>query len=272
MLGKLLKYELKSTSRILPILYVAVLVAGLLFGFTLRFAEWTGNAEYTALGITGENTNLVLITVLVLFGTLYGILLVAIQVMTLIAILMRFYKNLLQGEGYLMHTLPVETWKLVTSKLLVAILWEVIALIVSLLSALLIGLSSGMLGYILRELDLVEAFRFVSEQMNLNLALFIFGYVLSFISGILVFYLCMSIGNLANRNKILFSVLAYLGINIALSAVASAFMVFPMLRGIDTMSFHMDHFMIREIITNVIVGIGSFIGTVFILRRHLNLA
>lgn len=40
----------------------------------------------------------------------------ALMIVTIVMVLQRFYKNLLKGEGYLMHTLPVPTWMLVAIK------------------------------------------------------------------------------------------------------------------------------------------------------------
>ena len=54
---------------------------------------------------------------------IYGFLFFGIMVVSLVVVIQRFYKSLLGDEGYLMFTLPVETWKLVMSKLLVAIFW-----------------------------------------------------------------------------------------------------------------------------------------------------
>ena len=47
MLGKLLKYELKSTSRLMGVLYLAVLIVAAIVGFLARGTIWQatqGNA------------------------------------------------------------------------------------------------------------------------------------------------------------------------------------------------------------------------------------
>lgn len=48
---------------------------------------------------------------------LYAMFLCAVVVITFIVILLRFYKNLLQNEGYLMNMLPVKSWQHITAKL-----------------------------------------------------------------------------------------------------------------------------------------------------------
>lgn len=86
MLGKLLKYELKATSRtFLPIYGALILVA-------------LGNRLFRM-----GNINLGFgLTTAILVG-----LFVALGVLTLMVTIQRFNRNLLGDEGYLMFTLPV---------------------------------------------------------------------------------------------------------------------------------------------------------------------
>lgn len=95
MLGKLLKYELKSTSRIMGVLYLALLVVAAVVGFVARGTIWEA---------TQGNAIAVVIS-----GLIYTLLVMALLIITIVMVLQRFYKNLLKEEGYLMHTLPVPT-------------------------------------------------------------------------------------------------------------------------------------------------------------------
>ena len=127
MLKKLLKYELKSTSRIMWILYAAAIACGALLGVIVNLQLRSSGNDSLDLAFSGEGRLQVLSILLIAFIAVYVLLLTAIMVTTFILIIMRFYRNLLLGEGYLMHTLPVEPASLITSKLLVAILWILIA-------------------------------------------------------------------------------------------------------------------------------------------------
>ena len=109
MLGKLLKYELKSTSRIMGVLYLALLVVAAVVGFVARGTIWEA---------TQGNAIAVVIS-----GLIYTLLVMALLIITIVMVLQRFYKNLLKEEGYLMHTLPVTPRQLILAKLLVAALW-----------------------------------------------------------------------------------------------------------------------------------------------------
>ena len=91
MLGKLLKYELKATSRVFIPLYIAILVVSIVNGLSL-------NLEI--LNIQGLAT----IVLMCLFISLF--------VITIVVTIQRFNKNLLKDEGYLMFTLPVNSIKI----------------------------------------------------------------------------------------------------------------------------------------------------------------
>jgi hypothetical protein len=131
MLGKLLKYELKSTSRMMGVLYLAVLVVAAVVGFIARGM---------ILGATQGNAIAVVIS-----GLIYGLLIVALMIVTIVMVLQRFYKNLLKGEGYLMHTLPVPTWMLVASKVISSLIWILLSIAVLFVSIFVLVLT-GMLG------------------------------------------------------------------------------------------------------------------------------
>ena len=116
MLGKLLKYECKATARVFLPLYGVLLVLAAI------------NRVFTS--IQSENMAIPqVVTTTLLFGFI-----VAICVISFIVILQRFYKNLLGEEGYLMHTLPAPTWQHIFSKLLVAMMWNILTILVVLAS------------------------------------------------------------------------------------------------------------------------------------------
>ena len=67
---------------------------------------------------------------------IYGILFIGLMVITFVVCIIRFYKSLLGDEGYLMFTLPVETWKHIFNKLLIAMMWSVASGLFAILSIL----------------------------------------------------------------------------------------------------------------------------------------
>lgn len=103
MLGKLLKYELKSSSKFFIPMYFAILVITTLNSIFMR-----KNMFQEAQGI---------------ISMVIGALFIALTTLTIIVIVKRFKKNLLGDEGYLMFTLPVSSSKLILSKYISALIW-----------------------------------------------------------------------------------------------------------------------------------------------------
>ena len=126
MLIKLLKYEFKATSRTYGGLYLVWLLLGLLLGVSMRNMVETENPNGWQIG-----------SVLML---LYAGITIAAGVVCITTILQRFTKNLLGREGYLMHTLPVNEYQLVGSKLISSLVWVVCSAGVGLLSIVLLML------------------------------------------------------------------------------------------------------------------------------------
>ena len=126
MLKKLLKYEFKATSRTYGGLYLVWLLLGLLLGVSMRNMVEAENPNGWQIG-----------SVLML---LYVGITIAAGVVCITTILQRFTKNLLGREGYLMHTLPVNEYQLVGSKLISSLVWVVCSAGVGLLSIVLLML------------------------------------------------------------------------------------------------------------------------------------
>lgn len=118
MLGKLLKYEIKDTARIIPFFYI----------ITALVAAMVLISKKLGLGWFKTTSSVLLILV--------GI---AVVIVTFVVVVLRFYKNLYSNEGYLMFTLPVKPQQLLISKTIVAFAWLVISMLVF-VGALLISL------------------------------------------------------------------------------------------------------------------------------------
>ena len=93
------------------------------------------------------------------------------------------------------------------------------------------------------------------------------------LAGILQFYFAMSLGNLSNKNKILFSVLAYLGINIAVSIVSGIIQFARMMIMQNALSAGAVFSILGwpTLILYAVLAIGFFFGTYMIMENKLNL-
>ena len=125
MLWKLLKYDFRSMWKTFSLVWAACLVLALVNRFTLPFEGKTNVTIGPGDGI------LAFITALVFFGVLF-----AMFVAVMIFVIQRFYKGLLGDEGYLMNTLPVQSWQLVLSKLVCAVFVSIASMIIVFLAFL----------------------------------------------------------------------------------------------------------------------------------------
>ncbi|GAA0714637.1 ABC transporter permease [Paraclostridium ghonii] len=116
MLGKLLKYELKSTAKFFVPMYFAILVITTLNSIFMR-----KNVFQEAQGI---------------ISMVIGALFIALTTLTIIVIVKRFKKNLLGDEGYLMFTLPVSSGKLILSKYISALIWISLTAVVTMMAVI----------------------------------------------------------------------------------------------------------------------------------------
>lgn len=199
MLGKLIKYEFKSTAKwFLP-----------LFAFTLIMAPFTRLLTSSPIF---ENKYLHIISNL--FATLYGISIFAIVVMTLFLIVFRFYKSMVTEEGYLTHTLPVTATTLIFAKLMSSILWNILAAIVAILSLFIVFFQPTDFQFFMKELS--DGMVRVTEELNkqnISLTLIIIEAIVGMILGlgyyILKVYAALAIGQLFNVQKLLASFASY---------------------------------------------------------------
>lgn len=266
MLGKLLKFEMKATARILlplyPLVIVLALVNKLLFGLL-------------------KQENIVTTTIRTISVTAYIISTLVIFALTFIIMIQRFYKNLLKEEGYLSFTLPVTTTQHILSKLLVASFWNVCAGIVTLVSILIIIPSYGFVSEIKSSFS--DASSIVKDNVGMSLELMIVAIILltfiSIFTSTLTIYASMAIGHLADKSRILFSFLAYFGIyivNQTISSIMFAVMGLGMneqisLAGETIPENFMNIVFLTSFILSVVMGAVCFIITKIILDKKLNL-
>ena len=121
MLGKLMKYDLKSMLKTIVPLWLTVIALSVIFAI-----KYWGGAAYNV--DMGNDT-----VDLILFIILFSVAL-AIVVMNILFIVQRFWNGLLKEEGYLMFTLPVTTRSLIMSKALSALVISLGSLLVATIS------------------------------------------------------------------------------------------------------------------------------------------
>lgn len=211
MFGKLMKYELRSVMKDFLFLWIGILVLSVVNAFTISLGN---NQELD--GFMGFL--FVAVPLLVLFA-----LYIAAFVVALLYVLQRFYRGLLGQEGYLMFTLPVSPAQLIGAKALTALILEVVSVVVAILGGVIILL-------VQTPADFWNAFhagwqeliRVVGENPSMILvaAEFVLLMLLSASQANLHLYAGMSLGHLAKKNRIAWSVVAVVGLNMAVSMLS----------------------------------------------------
>ena len=265
MLGKLLKYELKSTSRLMGVLYLAVLMVAAIVGFLARGTIWQA---------TQGNAIAVVVS-----GLIYTLLIMTLMIVTVVMILQRFYKNLLKGEGYLMHTLPVPTWMLVASKTISSLIWVLLSIITLIVSVFVLDWCSLPWG---------DFFKLFQENAG-EIILTIVAAVIQIVRIILLVYTAMAIGAAAKRHKVFYSVLTFIVILIIIAIIGTLtnFNLIEMLNGsmaVDNagIGVHADagkgmvvagyvKLLAGQCITDAIYSVIFFFVTTWFLKNKLNL-
>ena len=208
MTGKLMKYELRSMLRTFLPLWGVLLVVAFLNRFTLPAGSF-------ATALHGVPATLLMV--------IYVIGIMAIAVVAFVFMIQRFYNGLLKDEGYLMFTLPVKTSQLIWAKCLSAAILVFATSLVCVLSVFLMVLNSDVIRELSREFtEIARNLPEYREITSLGAQCVLLGLVSSFVSAIAFImqaYLAMALGQLANKHRAAWSVLAFVGISVVLSTL-----------------------------------------------------
>ena len=266
MLGKLLKQDFRATARIMLPLYVAVPVLGLFTNLITHLCENQDGFLINAISM--------------LVSFVFSLSLIAAVVTTIVLMVLRFYRNLMTDEGYLMFTLPVSTTELIFSKLIVSVVWFLGTFAVDALGMLLSGMLGGYEDFV--------RFRFVftfNVPYNIPITQAQAGWlaagvdVLVILCGLalcLMTYAAMAIGQSFKKNKGLMSVVFFfvlwIGTRIVLTLIFGAFYG-PASSAVNTMTVLQA---LWTVLGCACVGalafcVGFFFLTHGMLRKHLNL-
>jgi hypothetical protein len=209
MLGKILKYEFKSTARIFVLLYAALLVVASVNAFFFPAGNYsiTAITQNSASGVS-EGIGIISVFILNAAALVYAILVVAVLLMTLVISVVRFYR-LLGDEGYLWLTLPVSADAHIISKLINSLVWFIT-------SVLAVALSIGILlirtGWLADIPALWNALMTSGITPWLWMVLLVCFALLAWINGIMMFYTAIAVGPSILKSRLGGSVIVYIAI------------------------------------------------------------
>lgn len=211
MLKKLFKHEFYSLFRNLLPIYAALGLFAVMCKLTSLI----------------EMDNIIYETVSGFSVMFYIISILAMFIVGMVIIIIRFYKNLLSHEGYLTFSLPFTATQHIICKLICAVTMIIVNFVAVLLSLLIVGLGTDALNEIIDVFKIMFNDMFADEAV-FRVTLFILQIALMLIlatfQSVLMFYAAMSIGQ-QFKSKIGGSVLAYIGLYIAMESIMTVCML-----------------------------------------------
>ncbi|MEY8508429.1 hypothetical protein AALA78_09385 [Lachnospiraceae bacterium 42-17] len=274
MLRKLIKYDLKAMNRYLIIIHVFMLSACVLIRVFL-----TGRLFAEGVDFNSQKYFLPL----VLFFTLFTILISMMAFATHLVIAIRFYKNLFSSEGYLSHTLPVTSGQHLLSKTISGSIWGIINMISLHIALFIVAATPYVISFVSEnKAEIMEKLGFTGSRPSGSFLGFLLLYIVVCLIGtatnVILFYSAITIGQLISGHKILGAIAAYFVINTTVSVAALIITAYTGLLGasmnlstaVDSIKYLKD-----SLIMN---GIFSFIQTAvlylviyWIMKKKVNL-
>lgn len=299
MLGKLIKHEWKATWKFPTLISLFVVILTLLGIWSFKMPFWTkllsANFEkFTFFDLSA-------IAILIMYFIYIMIAIYAIMIYFSI----RFYKNMYTDEGYLSHTLPVKPSAHIISKTLISGTWYLAATVLMLGSMMwllfaffgTITKGVGLTEAEMAEIGLVFSFTEVNrafEQISgmpfwVFVLLLVLITIISCYSSMLIIYVCISIGQLFKKHKVMASILTYLVVTTVMSMVLSIAMIpatfsmmldgryFELMESPDIITGMiapyalMSPIFVISLIATIVFTVVSYFVTEYIMRRKLNL-
>ena len=242
MFWNLVRYEFKNVNKWFLALYAAVLSLSVIIGIQ---GSTLTSTYYQDKGVV----------MLVFLSLVFGGLVITLGISTLILIIQRFKGSVYDRRGYLTLTLPVSEHQILSSKLLGAFVWSLSSTVVFLLSLYII-------------IAMIQPDAFISnfaEYMLKNYTddfwLALISYIFNTLASILCIYLSISIGQLFNEYRTALAVVAYIAIQVVLGFITLNLRI----------DFDYNWVLSFEIFKDLILSVGFYLGTYYILKNKVNL-
>jgi hypothetical protein len=212
MLGKVMKYEFRASGRLLwPLFGLSIAVSGL-----MRLLLLVAPYIWSPLASAIEGV-----------ATLLGVLLpIAVFALAFIYVAARFYQSTVTDEAYLTFTLPVSANTHICARLIVSIVYTLMAGVVTFICAFIM-----LLPYSVQAIDMLFSFSqaYVTTGTWLAaLGLFLAFVLVALINSFLHLYASMGIGAQFGRNKVIAGVVTYFALSAVSGIVTLALIALPM--------------------------------------------
>lgn len=275
MLSKLMYHEFKATRRVFFPAYGIMIALAVISSV---FMILSSSLQRLAVPLT-------------LLLVAYGLSLFAVGILSFVYMIVRFYKNLLCDEGYLMFTLPATPAQLIWSKCIVSTIWMVVSTILCivtlgiLLVPLMLGTVSTADASFWQTIHL--GFQYIAQTCGIHAItfpiLFIVLGIVYIANSCMHIYACLALGGLFNKHRLGAAVIAFIVFaivwNIILttllsisSKISNVFSWDPFSYSAFTNGLSASYlFVIGSIVVVIVCMLVNFCITNYIFKRHLNL-
>ena len=242
MFWNLVRYEFKNVNKWFLALYAAVLSLSVIIGIQ---GSSLSSTYYQDKGVV----------MLVFLSLVFGGLVITLSISTLILIIQRFKGSVYDRRGYLTLTLPVSEHQILSAKLLGAFVWSLTSTVVFLFSLYII------ISMIQPDAFLSSFAEYMLKNYTDNFWLALISYIFNTLAGILCIYLSSSIGQLFNEYRTALAVVAYIAIQVVLGFITLNLRI----------DFDYNWVLSFEIFKDLILSVGFYLGTYYILKNKVNL-
>ena len=242
MFWNLVRYEFKNVNKWFLALYAAVLSLSVIIGIQ---GSTLSSTYYQDKGVV----------MLVFLSLVFGGLVITLSISTLILIIQRFKGSVYDRHGYLTLTLPVSEHQILSAKLLGAFVWSLASTVVFLLSLYII------IAMIQPDAFISNVAEFILKNYQDDFWLALISYIFNTLAGILCIYLSISIGQLFNEYRTALAVVAYIAIQVVLGFITLNLRI----------DFDYNWVLSFEIFKDLILSVGFYLGTYYILKNKVNL-
>lgn len=269
MFGKLLKYEFKAPGKWYLSLYAIAGLLSLILGLWVRTLVYRDqhNLSFSQNGISNtEGFGLVVIILA------FAVLIVALMFSTFFLIASRFYNNVYGRQGYLTMTLPVTGHQIIMSKLVAAVIWNFLATLMVFVGLVIIaafalsGNPDAWEGFIDGIFEGLPNFAHINF---LEIIIFFISMFISTLLSVLVGYFAISLGQLFRDHRILIAIAFFIGLQFVVGIIQS-FTSFATIYTFTETTFSFDANPVL-ILINILLAIGCYFGTYYIMTKKLNL-
>lgn len=250
-IGKVFKYEMKHSVRILLPVYIAIIAIALITGLFIPLNN-DGNLDFNFSYNIDGNEN-VMNGLAGFFFLIYWVIIIVAGVVTIGVISKRFKNGLLGDEAYLNLSLPVTIGEHLWGRILMIIVWGVISLAVMLISFIALCIKN------------LSVIHFEADWIYIFFGIILFD--LSWSLCILLFtYLVNAIGHLSKKHRTMVKLIAIIAI-ISLTSRLIGGITFNYLSNSDNPGSMLYWNALFAVIISAIFGTATY----FILKLKLNL-